>query len=233
MPTAVRVLLAEDQELIRVSIRHLLEQEPQLLVVGEASNGEEAVTMAAELAPDVILLDLVMPPLSGIETIKAIKAVNATVRILVFSGYTEDALIFEAFKAGIAGFVPKTVAFDELLKAIESVHRGDMPLHDSIAGKVIRKLINPMPEPPVPLERLTQREVEILRLLGHGHSNQEIARLLWVSELTVRTHVASILKKLHLESRTRAALYAVKQGLVDLDECMNGLGHPTPPQHSQ
>jgi NarL family two-component system response regulator LiaR len=216
MSKPIRLLLAEDDHLVRAGLRNLLEADPDLEVVGEAANGEEAIARARSLVPDVILLDLVMPRQSGFEAIIEIRQQNPSARILVLTGFDDDEMVLEAIRAGAAGYLLKTAAFPDLIRAIHTVYAGETPLHPSIASKLVRELIHPTP-PYAKTDSLTKRELSILQLVARGLTNHDIARTLSVNETTVRTHMNRILHKLNLTSRTQAALYALKTGLVALD----------------
>jgi NarL family two-component system response regulator LiaR len=217
MSQPIRVLIADDHVVVRKGIRALLATEPGIAVVGEATDGAEAVRAAAELSPDVILMDIVMPAVDGIEAVRRIMAAQPRSRILVLTSFATDDQIFPALKAGALGYLLKDTGPEDLVQAIRQVHRGESSLHPTIARKVLQELSRPPQRPPTP-DPLTAREVEVLRLVVQGRSNQEIARALVVSEATVRTHVSSILSKLHLASRTQAALYALREGLASLDD---------------
>ena len=186
-------------------------------VVGEAINGREAVDLAEKLNPDVILMDLVLPEMDGIEAIRTIISKQPGARILVFTTFSGEDKVFPAIKAGAMGYQLKDSSPQELVEAIREVSRGQASLHPLIARKVLDEVLNPPDQPPT-LEPLTQREVEVLRLIAAGLENREIAERLVLSEATVRTHVSNILGKLHLASRTQAALYALREGLASLDE---------------
>lgn len=216
MTETIRVLIADDHAIVRGGLRGLIASEPGMELVGEAANGVEAVEQARALRPDVILLDLVMPRMDGLQAIVAIKAENANARILVLTSFDEDEKVFTAIKTGALGYLLKDSAPEDLLEAIRQVYQGESSLHPAIARKLIQELRQPPKLPPT-AEPLTAREVEVLRLLARGLSNQEIAAALVVSEWTVRNHVSNILSKLHLANRTQAALYALKEGLASLD----------------
>jgi NarL family two-component system response regulator LiaR len=217
MTSAIRVLVADDHAIVRKGIRALLATEPDIEVVGEVENGQEAVAEADRLRPDVILMDLVMPEMDGIEAIRRITAHQSEARILVLTSFAADDKVFPAIKAGALGYLLKDSSPRELVQAIHQVYRGESSLHPTIARKLLQELSRPSERPPTP-EPLTEREVEVLRLVARGQSNREIADQLVISEATVRTHVSNILGKLHLASRTQAALYALREGLASLDE---------------
>jgi NarL family two-component system response regulator LiaR len=217
MTSSIRVLVADDHAIVRKGIRALLATEPDIEVVGEAENGREAVTEVEKLRPDVILMDLVMPEMDGIEAICRITARQPEARILVLTSFAADDKVFPAIKAGALGYLLKDSSPEELVQAIHQVYRGESSLHPTIARKLLQELSRPSERPPTP-EPLTEREVEVLRLVARGQSNQEIADQLVISEATVRTHVSNILSKLQLASRTQAALHALREGLASLDD---------------
>jgi len=214
----IRVLIADDHHVVRGGLRALLETEEDIIVVGEASDGVEAVLKTRSLNPDVVLLDLVMPRKNGIEAIQDIKHENPEARILVLTSFSDDDKVFAAIKAGALGYLLKDSSTQELIQAIRDVYNGESSLHPAIARKLIRELNRPAGNLPQTDEPLTEREVEVLVYVARGYSNQEIADALIISERTVRTHVSNILSKLHLANRTQAALYALKEGLATLDE---------------
>ena len=213
----IRVLITDDHAIVRKGIRALLATEPDIKVVGEASNGAEAVTQARALRPDVILMDLVMPTMDGIEATTAITAEQTGARVLVLTSFAADDKVFPAIKAGALGYLLKDSGPTELVRAIHQVHLGEPSLDPSIARKVLGELTHPQKAQPT-VDPLTEREVEVLRLIAQGQSNKEIAEKLVVAEMTVRKHVSNILGKLHLASRTQAALYALKEGIVSLED---------------
>lgn len=216
MTEMIRVLIADDYPLVRDSLRALLETEPGMEVVGEAADGVEVVLKAHVLQPDVILLDLVMPRQDGIGAIGQIKQQDPDARILVLTSFAEDEKVFPAIKAGALGYLLKSSSPQQLLYAIRDVYRGQSSLHPTIARKLITELQRP-PELPPTAEPLSAREMEVLRLVARGLTNQEIAQELVISERTARTHVSRILEKLHLANRTQAALYAAREGFADPD----------------
>lgn len=213
MTETIRVLIADDYPLVRDSLRALIETEPGMDVVGEAADGVEAALKARSLQPDVILLDLVMPRQDGIAAIGEIKRENPEARILVLTSFAEDDKVFPAIKTGAQGYLLKDSSPQQLLEAIRDVYRGQSSLHPTIARRLINELQRP-PDLPPTKEPLSEREMEILRLVARGLTNQEIAEELMISERTVRTHVSHILEKLHLANRTQAALYAHREGLA-------------------
>jgi NarL family two-component system response regulator LiaR len=217
MSPEIRVLIVDDHGIVRKGIRALLVTESDIAVVGEAEDGRQAVAEAERLSPDIILMDLVMPGMDGIEAIRQIKSRQTEVRILVLTSFAADDKVFPAIKAGALGYLLKDSGPEELIRAIHQVYRGESSLHPMIARKLLQELSRPADQPPSP-EPLTEREVEVLQLVAQGRSNQEIADYLVISEATVRTHVSNILGKLHLASRTQAALYALRQGLASLEE---------------
>ena len=212
----IRILIADDHPVVRRGLRTLIGSEPGLELVDEAVDGNEAVSKACSLQPDVILLDLMMPHMGGLEAISEIKKDNPQARILILTSFSEDDKVFPAIKAGALGYLLKDSSPDELLTAIRDVYQGQSSLHPTVARKVINELNKPSDLPPTK-DPLTEREVEILKLLARGLSNQEIATQLILSEWTVRTHVRNILEKLHLANRTQAALYALREGLTKLN----------------
>jgi NarL family two-component system response regulator LiaR len=217
MTAPIRVLIADDHAILRKGIRALLSTELDIQVVGETGDGLETVAQAGALRPDVILMDLVMPEMDGIEATRQITAEQPGVRILVLTSFAADDKVFPAIKAGALGYILKDSGPADLVQAIHQVYRGQPSLEPSIALKLLQELSHPPQQPPTP-EPLSERELEVLRLLAQGKSNREIADQLVITELTVRTHVSNILGKLHLASRTQAALYALKEGLASLDD---------------
>ena len=215
MNTMIKVFLVDDHAIVRKGIVALLETEADIQVVGEASNGLDAVQLAERLKPDVILMDLVMPGINGIDAIRKITAQNPGARILVLTSFSTDDKVFPALKAGALGYLLKDSQPQELLDAIRQVYKGESWLHPAVARKVLSELTH-IPQPSS-LEELTGRETEVLKLLARGLSNREIADELVISDATVRTHVSSLLAKLHLASRTQAALYALREGFASLE----------------
>jgi NarL family two-component system response regulator LiaR len=216
MSQALRVLIVDDHTIVRKGIRALLTEIAGIEVVGEAADGQEAVAQANRLHPDVILMDLAMPKMDGIEATRQIKASQPESRILVMTSFATDDKVFPAIKAGALGYLLKESAPEDLVEAIHQIHRGESSLHPIIARKVLEEITHPSDAPPTP-DPLTKREAEVLLLVAQGLSNQEIARKLYITDATVRSHVSNIMSKLHLASRIQAALYALREGLVSLD----------------
>ncbi|HEX2986691.1 MAG TPA: response regulator transcription factor [Chloroflexota bacterium] len=213
----IRVLVVDDHDIVRKGIQALLEAKEGIEVVAEAANGLEAIAQTEIVRPDVVLMDLVMPKMDGIEATRRIAALHPDAHILVLTSFSTDDKVFPAIKAGAQGYLLKDSGPDDLVQAIRQVYRGEPSLHPTIARKMIHELAHPLDRPPTP-DPLTAREVEVLRLVGQGLLNHEIADRLVITEATVRSHVSTILSKLQLASRTQAALYALREGLATLDE---------------
>ena len=218
----IRVLIVDDHAIVRKGIRALLLESGGFEIVAEATDGHEAVLKAAETNPDVILMDLLMPGMDGIDATRRITGQQPGAHILVLTSFAADNKLFPAIKAGALGYLLKDSSPEELIRAIRQVHRGEPALHPTIARKLLQEIVQPVDITPAP-EALTVRELAVLQLIAQGMRNQEIADQLAVSESTVRTHVSRILGKLHLASRTQAALYAVREGLT-IDEVANSEG---------
>jgi NarL family two-component system response regulator LiaR len=208
----IRVLIAEDHPIMRQGLGVVLDAYEDLVLVGEAENGEQAVQLAQTLKPDVIVMDIQMPVKDGITAIQEIANLGLETRILVLTSYPDDDKVFQAIKAGAMGYFLKETRSEQLAEAIRLVQRGEAALPPAIARKLMQEIQEPT-ETITPEEALTPREMEILRYLARGLSNQEIADELEISITTVATHVRNILGKLHLANRTQAALYAVEQGI--------------------
>lgn len=217
MPETIRVLITDDHPVVRRGMIALLATRADIEVAGEATNGREAIEQVRQLNPDVILMDLMMPEVDGVQAIKQIMEEAPEAKILVMTSFATDDKVFPAIKAGALGYLLKDTGPDELIDAIHQVYQGEPSLHPEIARKVLMEISNPATKTPSE-DPLTERELEVLKSIAHGMSNQEIALSLSISETTVRTHVSRILSKLHLASRTQAALYALKEGLADLDD---------------
>jgi DNA-binding NarL/FixJ family response regulator len=208
----IRVLLVDDHGVVRRGLRGYLELLDDIEVVGEAENGVEGVARSAELVPDVVLMDIVMPQLDGIGAISQIKAAQPGVQIVALTSFIEEEKVLAALEAGASGFILKDAEADDVAAAIRAAHNDEVHL-DPAAARILAKGMRSRTEQ-APAEALTERELEVLSLVGHGRSNKEIATELGITERTARTHVSNILGKLGLQSRTQAALYAVERKLV-------------------
>lgn len=221
MTDRIRVLIADDHLIVRKGIEILLSTEDDIQVVGQVADGSEAVAQARTLKPDVVLMDLVMPEMDGIEATRHITANQPGTRVLVLTSFAADDKVFPAIKAGALGYLLKDSGPDALVQAIHQVHRGEPSLDPSIARKVLAEMVS-TPKKPLSVDPLTDRELEVLRLIARGCNNKQIAEQLVIADITVRTHVSSILGKLHLASRTQAALYALREGIASLDDVPRG-----------
>ena len=214
----IRVLVADDQSMVRAGFRMLLAGEPDIEVVAEASNGIEAVAQAARTDPAVILMDIRMPELDGLQATRRILAANDAARVLILTTFGLDEYVYEALCAGASGFVLKDDPPEQLISAVRIVAAGDALLSPAITKRVIRQFTRiPRPAPPKELSELTERELEILRLIATGLSNAEIGRTLFIGETTVKTHVTHILQKLGLRDRVQAVVLAYQAGLFGRD----------------
>jgi DNA-binding NarL/FixJ family response regulator len=212
----IRVLVADDQSMVRAGFRMLLSQEQDIEVVAEASNGLEAVDKAARFRPTVALMDIRMPELDGLEATRQILAADDTARILILTTFDLDEYVYEALRAGASGFVLKDDPPEQLLAAIRTVAGGDALLSPAITKRVIKQFTRiPQPTPPKQFDDLTERELEVFRLITRGHSNAEIGQELYISDTTVKTHITHILQKLNLRDRVQAVVLAYETGLFD------------------
>jgi len=216
----IRILIADDHAFVREGTRRILEQEPYLEVVAEAADGEEAVKLSYDLNPDVALLDVAMPRVDGIEATRRIKAMCPAVAILVLSAYDDDQFIFGLLEAGAAGYLLKNVRGQEIVDAIRAVHAGESVLHPSVARKVLNRFagVSGKQREKRSLDLLTEREMEVLRMVTKGLSNKDIADGLCLSVRTIQGHLANIFNKLRVSSRTEAVVHALKEGWVTLDD---------------
>jgi DNA-binding NarL/FixJ family response regulator len=216
--TPVRVLIADDQELVRTGFKMILDEEPTLSIVGEARDGLEAVELAETLRPDVVLMDIRMPGIDGLEATRRILARphEAPIRVLVLTTFDLNEYVYEALRAGASGFLLKDVPAEQLMAGIHVVAAGEALLAPTVTRRLIEEFAQhvPAPEPPPELEELTARELEVFKLIARGMSNAEIAAELVVSDATVKTHVARVLMKLHLRDRIQAVVLAYETGLV-------------------
>jgi DNA-binding NarL/FixJ family response regulator len=211
------VLIADDQALVRVGLRKVLESEPELTVIGEAVDGEDATTAAGKLGPDVVLMDIRMPVLDGIEATRRIVRARSDTRVLILTTFGLDTYVYEALRAGASGFMLKDAPPEEIVAAVRIVASGDALLAPAVTRAVIEEFVRQRPAAPAappPVEELTPREREVLDLLARGLSNPEICEQLVISEATTKTHVARILQKLDLRDRVQAVIYAYESGLV-------------------
>ena len=214
----IRVLVADDQSMVRAGFRMLLSGEPDIEVVAEASNGLEAVDKAARFAPTVVLMDIRMPELDGLEATRRILAADDTARILILTTFDLDEYVYEALRAGASGFVLKDDPPEQLLAAIRTIAGGDALLSPAVTKHVIEQFSRtPRTRPPKALEQLTERELDVFRLIARGLSNAEIGRELYISDTTVKTHITHILQKLELRDRVQAVVLAHETGLFETD----------------
>jgi two-component system, NarL family, response regulator LiaR len=213
---SIQILLVDDHSVVRHGLRMFLELDPDIEVIGEASNGEEALEFIRRQKPDVVVMDILMPVMDGITAIQAIRKDHPGVEVIALTSVLEDASVVNAVRAGAIGYLLKDTGAEELRRSIKAAANGQVQLSPEAAARLMREIRTP--ESP---EKLTERETDVLRLLASGKTNKEIALALHVSETTVKSHVSSILSKLGVPSRTQAALYAVKIGLVTGDKLGN------------
>jgi NarL family two-component system response regulator LiaR len=218
MTESISVLLVDDHAVVRQGVKAFLATQPDLSVVGEASSGEEAVTLTTQLIPDVILMDLIMPDVDGVETTRRVKQASPRSQVVVLTSYHEDEHIFPALKAGALSYILKDVSAEELASAVRKAAAGEAVLHPRVAARVIKELQGRREDMLNPFTELSERELEVLKLIADGMSNAEIAAKLVLSEKTVKGHVSNILGKLHLADRTQAAVYAWREGVVRKDQ---------------
>lgn len=220
---SIKVLLADDHAVVRQGTRELLDREEDIEVVAEASDGKEAVQKTIKERPDVVVMDFAMPELNGIEATRQIKAVAPGIAILVLTAYDSNQYIFAFLEAGAAGYLLKDVQVDELVEAIKAVHAGESMLHPAIARKVINRFAQPEKETgisPAPLDQLTERELEVLKMAAKGMSNREIAQQLTISVRTVQTHLTNIFNKMGVGSRTEAVVHALRKNWITLEDTL-------------
>jgi NarL family two-component system response regulator LiaR len=214
MSEPITVMLVDDHAMVRQGVKAFLATQPDLSVVGEAGSGEEAVKMAAQFVPDVILMDLIMPNMDGVEATRRVKQVSPRSQVVVLTSYHEDENIFPALKAGALSYILKDLSADELASAVRKAAIGEAILHPRVAARVIKEVQGARDEKVNPFTELSQRELEVLKLIADGMSNAEMAAKLVLSEKTVKGHVSNILSKLQLADRTQAAVYAWREGIV-------------------
>ncbi|HEX6798462.1 MAG TPA: response regulator transcription factor [Ktedonobacterales bacterium] len=215
MSEPTTVLLVDDHAIVRQGVRAYLETQPDLVVVGEASSGEEAIQLAAEQAPDVVLMDLLMPGgMDGVEATRRVKQATPRSQVIVLTSYHQDEHIFPAIRAGALSYLLKDVGPAELAEAVRKAARGEAVLHPQVAARVVQELQGASRDAVNPFTELSERELEVLKLIAAGESNENIAARLVISEKTVKSHVSNILSKLHVADRTQAAVYAWREGVV-------------------
>lgn len=216
----IRLLIADDHTMVRQGLTQICDAEPDLEVVGQAADGRQAVALALRLHPDVVVMDINMPEQDGVEATKEIAAENPDADVIILTMYRQDQYVFEAIKAGARAYLLKDADSDELVRAIRAVAEGEALLDPSIAGKMIEEFKRLQDDAVLAegLTPLTEREQDILRLVAQGHENQEIADQLHLSEKTIRNRLTVVFEKLHVNNRTQAALYALRQGLASLDD---------------
>jgi NarL family two-component system response regulator LiaR len=211
----IRIVLVDDHAVVRGGLRFLLEQQPDMEVIGEGKDGAQGVALVTSLLPDVVLLDLLMPRMDGITAVREMNRLTPHTRIIILTSYYEDDQIFGAIKAGAISYLLKDAGPEELVEAVRAAARGEGVLHPQVAARVLREM-----QQRSPLQELTTRELDVLTLIARGRSNAEIAAELVIGEGTVKTHVSNILTKLHLADRTQAAIYALQQRLVPLKDAL-------------
>ena len=216
----IKIMLAEDHVLVREGTKEMLDREEDMDIVAEAGDGEEAVQLAAEQELDIVIMDISLPKLNGIEATKQIKEISPGTAVLVLTAYDDDEYVFALLEAGAAGYLLKDVSTDELVEAIRAVQAGESMLHPAIARKVINRFSRHLQgsKEEAPFEELTDREIEVLQLAGKGITNREIADSLSISHRTVQAHLSHIFTKLGVGSRTEAVVYALRKGLLTFDD---------------
>jgi NarL family two-component system response regulator LiaR len=217
MTNPISVIIVDDHEVVREGVRAFLDAQTDITVVGEAASGEDAVILTQDLIPDVVLMDLVMPEMDGVEATRRLKAVSPRTQIVVLTSYHQDEHLFPAIQAGAISYILKDVALDDLANTIRKAAVGEATLHPSIAVRVIQEIHGAHKDDDHPYTALTAREIDVLKLIASGLTNSNIAEQLVISENTVKGHVSNILSKLHLADRTQAAVYAWREGIVKRD----------------
>jgi NarL family two-component system response regulator LiaR len=213
---AITVMLIDDHRVVRQGLRDFLELQGDIEIVGEASSGEEGSQLAGQLLPDVVLMDLVMPGIDGVETTRRVKAASPSSKVIVLTSFADDNKVFPAIKAGAISYLLKDISPEDLAHAIRAAQRNEAVLHPEVAAKLMQEFSAPKSSE-APVDQLTAREMDVLRLVAKGKSNKEIADSLIISEKTVKTHISNILSKLHLADRTQVAIYALRQRLVPME----------------
>lgn len=213
----ITVLIVDDHKVVRQGVRAFMDTQPDLIVVGEAETGEAAIELAREHAPDVVIVDLVMPGMDGVEVTRRVKQTSPRTQVIVLTSYHQDEHIFPAIRAGALSYLLKDVGPSELADAVRKAAAGEAVLHPRVAARVVQELHGARQDAPNPFTELSDREMEVLRLIADGLNNADIAEKLVISEKTVKSHVSNILNKLHLADRTQAAVYAWREGVVRRD----------------
>jgi NarL family two-component system response regulator LiaR len=214
MTEPISILIVDDHEVVRKGLRSYLDTLPNYRVIGEASAGEEAIKIVEEYIPDVVLMDLIMPGMDGVETTRRIKKISPRTQVVVLTSFHEDSHIFPALKAGATSYILKDMKMEKLVESLERAVAGEVTLHPLVARRVLQNFQGADPEEQPLFADLTDREQEVLRLIANGLSNSEIAAKLVISENTVKGHVSNILSKLHLADRTQVAVFAWQKGIV-------------------
>ncbi len=217
-PEKISILLVDDHQMVRIGLKAFFSTLPDLNVIGEASSGEEAIRRVTELSPDVVLMDLIMPGMDGVEATRQIKKVSPKTQVIVVTSYHDDEHIFPAIRAGALSYVLKDIDPDELADAIRRAHGGEAVLNPRVAARLVKEVHGSRNAEFNPFAELTTREMDVLRLIAAGMSNREIAETLVISEKTVKSHITNLLDKLHLGDRTQAAVYAWQEGIVHRDQ---------------
>ena len=211
------IILVDDHEVVRNGVRAYLETLPDFQVVGESASGDEAIGLVSDLIPDLVLMDLIMPGLDGVETIRQIKKISPRTQVVVLTSYHEDVHIFPALKAGAISYILKDMKMEKLVDALHRAIQGEVTLHPRVAVRVLQNIRGENPESEPLFTELTERELDVLKLIASGLSNSQIAEKLVISENTVKGHVSNILSKLHMADRTQVAVYAWQKGIVKRD----------------
>jgi NarL family two-component system response regulator LiaR len=211
------IILVDDHEVVRNGVRAYLETLPDFQVVGEAASGDDAIGLVSDLIPDLVLMDLIMPGLDGVETIRRIKKISPRTQVVVLTSYHEDVHIFPALKAGAISYILKDMKMDKLVDALHRAVQGEVTLHPRVAVRVLQNIRGENPESEPLFTELTERELDVLKLIAAGLANSQIAEKLVISENTVKGHVSNILSKLHMADRTQVAVYAWQKGIVKRD----------------
>ncbi len=217
MSNPISIIIVDDHEVVRNGIRAYLETQSVFNVVGEAASGKDAIALVSELLPDVVLMDLIMPGMDGIETTRQIKRISPRTQVVVLTSYHEDIHIFPALKAGATAYILKDMKMEQLVEALNRAVQGEVTLHPRVASRVLQNIRGEYGDEPQLFTELTERELDVLKLIANGLTNSQIAESLTISENTVKGHVSNILSKLHLMDRTQAAVYAWQKGIVQRD----------------